>query len=362
MELKPVFENVTRPVQIVGPCSAETEEQVMETARQLAENGVKVDLFRAGIWKPRTRPNSFEGVGAEGLNWLKKVRKEFGFKIATEVANREHAFEAIKAGVDVVWLGARTTVNPFSVQEVADALRGTDIPVLVKNPINPDLKLWMGGIERLLNVGLTRVGAIHRGFSKFGDKVYRNNPQWQIPLGLKREFPDIQIICDASHIAGNRVNLFQISQSALNLNFEGIMLETHYTPDEAWSDAAQQVTPKALKEKILDRLIVRDEKADDPIVINNIEDLRSQIDLIDKELIQLYANRMDLAEKIGEYKKQNNISIYQQSRWSEILEETMKRAEPLGLSPSFMDKVLRAIHEESISRQEKVMQQTHEDA
>lgn len=362
MNFKPVFEDVTRPIQVLGPCSAETEEQVMATARQLKENDVRVDLFRAGIWKPRTRPNSFEGVGSEGLQWLKRVRDEFGFKITTEVANKEHAFEAIKAQVDVIWIGARTTVNPFSVQEVADALRGTDIPVLVKNPINPDLSLWKGGIERILNVGLNRVGVIHRGFSRYGKSVYRNSPQWQIPLALKREFPDIQILCDASHIAGNRENLYQVSQTALNLNFDGVMLETHPTPDDAWSDAAQQVTPANLKKNVLDKLIVRREMGDDPVVQHNIEDLRSQIDLIDKELFQLFADRMNLAEKIGEYKKLNNITIYQQDRWSEILDRTMEKAGPMGLSSRFVDKVLKAIHQESINRQEKVMQDENEDA
>ncbi len=361
MKFQPVFEDVTRPIQVLGPCSAETEEQVMTTARQLAENNVRVDLFRAGIWKPRTRPNSFEGIGSEGLQWLKRVREEFGFKITTEVANKEHAFEAIKAQVDVVWIGARTTVNPFSVQEVADALRGTDIPVLIKNPINPDLSLWKGGIERILNVGLTRVGVIHRGFSKFGKSIYRNIPEWQIPLALKREFPELQILCDASHIAGNRENLYMVSQKALNLNFDGVMLETHPTPDEAWSDAAQQVTPANLKKNVLDRLIVRRETGDDPVVQHNIEDLRSQIDLVDKELLQLYADRMNLAEKIGEYKKQNNITIYQQGRWSEILERTMQQAGPMGLSERFIDQVLKAIHQESINRQEKVMQGANED-
>ncbi len=361
MKFQPVFEDVTRPIQVLGPCSAETEEQVMATARQLAENDVRVDLFRAGIWKPRTRPNSFEGIGSEGLQWLKRVREEFGFKITTEVANKEHAFEAIKAQVDVVWIGARTTVNPFSVQEVADALRGTDIPVLIKNPINPDLSLWKGGIERILNVGLTRVGVIHRGFSKFGKSIYRNIPEWQIPLALKREFPELQILCDASHIAGNRENLYMVSQKALNLNFDGVMLETHPTPDDAWSDAAQQVTPANLKKNVLDKLIVRRETGDDPVVQHNIDDLRSQIDLVDKELLQLYADRMNLAEKIGEYKKQNNITIYQQGRWSEILERTMQQAGPMGLSERFIDQVLKAIHQESINRQEKVMQGANED-
>ncbi|HLU93293.1 MAG TPA: chorismate mutase [Membranihabitans sp.] len=362
MNFKPVFENVTRPIQVLGPCSAETEAQVMATAQQLAENDIKVDLFRAGIWKPRTRPNSFEGVGAAGLPWLKRVRDEFGFKITTEVANKDHAFEAIKANVDVIWIGARTTVNPFSVQEVADALRGTDIPVLIKNPINPDLSLWKGAIERMLNVGLTRIGVIHRGFSKFGKSVLRNSPQWQIPLALKQEFPEIQILCDASHIAGNRDYLYQISQTGLNLNFDGVMIETHPTPDDAWSDAAQQVTPAVLKQTILDKLIVRREVGDDPVIQHNIEDLRSQIDLIDKELFQMFADRMNLAEKIGEYKKLNNITIYQQDRWTEILERTMEKAGPMGLSSRFVDHVLKAIHQESINRQEKVMQGANEDA
>src|SRR5690625_1859357 len=238
MTFKPVFEDFTRPIQILGPCSAETEKQVMETARQLAERDIKVDLFRAGMWKPRTRPNPIDGIGTEGLERLKKVRDEFGFKITTEVANNDHAFEAITAEVDVVRIGARRRVSPIAVKESAGGLRGTGMSGVVKNPINPDLSLWMGGIERLLNVGLSGVGAIHRGFSKFGDTVYRNKPEWQIPLALQREMPGIQIITDASHIAGNRENLYQVSQSALNLNFEGLMLETHCTPDDAWSDAA----------------------------------------------------------------------------------------------------------------------------
>ncbi|GAA5219571.1 chorismate mutase [Membranihabitans marinus] len=362
MNLKPIFENTDRPIQILGPCSAETEEQVLATAQQLKDANAKVDLFRAGIWKPRTRPNSFEGVGPEGLQWLKKVREQYGYKITTEVANTQHTFEALKAQVDVLWLGARTTVNPFSVQEVADALKGVDVPVLVKNPINPDLKLWMGAIERLYNVGITRIGAIHRGFSKFGKSVYRNTPQWQIALELKRNFPDIEIITDSSHICGNRTNLYEISQFALDLNIDGIMLETHPNPDEAWSDAAQQVTPKFLQENILSKLIVRKETETDPLFLHNIEDLRSQIDLIDKEVIQLFADRMNLAEKIGEYKKQNNIAIYQQGRWSDILEKAMEMAQPKGLSEEFINRILKAVHQESIDHQEKVMQGKQENA
>lgn len=356
MNLVPPLTNPPeRPILITGPCSAETEDQVMETAKMLADLEVPLDLFRAGIWKPRTRPNNFEGIGFEGLQWLKQVKDTYGFRVTTEVANTQHVFEALKIGIDVLWLGARTTVNPFSVQEIANALKGVDIPVYIKNPINPDLQLWRGAIERIYQAGIKKIGLVHRGFSKFGDTIYRNVPLWQIPIELKRDFPDIQIICDASHICGNRDNLYEVAQTALDLNFDGVMLESHRDPANAWSDAKQQVTPFDLKEQILSRLTVRKLGTDDPKVRENIEDLRSQIDSIDKEMIQMMGNRMKVARKIGKYKKANNIAILQQERWNEIIDKTMNQAEPLGLSKDFVSQLLRIVHQESINHQEEIM-------
>jgi len=355
MNLIQPLEKSDRPILIAGPCSAESEEQVMKTAEQLAIHNVPVDLFRAGIWKPRTRPNNFEGIGRMGLQWLKRVKAEFGFRVTTEVAKTEHVFDALKAGIDVLWLGARTTVNPFSVQEVADALKGADIPVFIKNPINPDLTLWIGAIERVYSAGITRIGVVHRGFSKFGHTIYRNVPQWQIPIELKRQFPDLMILCDASHICGNKEYLFEISQTALDLNYDGLMIETHIDPPNAWSDAEQQVTPFELKEQILNRLQVRTPDIEGAEFRENIEDLRSQIDVIDRELIQMLANRMQISDLIGKYKKKNNISVLQPARWNEILEKTMEQAKPLELSEEFVEKILKAIHQESINHQEKIM-------
>lgn len=357
MDIKtPIERPQNRPIVITGPCSAETEEQVMKTAEMLADLDMPVDMFRAGIWKPRTRPGTFEGIGFEGLKWLKKVKDTYGFKITTEVANTQHVFEALKVGIDAIWIGARTTVNPFSVQEVADALKGVDIPVLIKNPINPDLELWKGAVERIYNAGITRIGLIHRGFSKFGNTIYRNVPEWQIPIELKRTFPDMMIIVDASHICGNRENLLEVSQTALDLNYDGVMLESHCDPTNAWSDAKQQVTPFQLKEQIIDRLQVRKSGIGDELFKHNIEDLRLRIDAIDKEIIQMLGNRMKVSEKIGQYKKQNNIAILQPDRWNEILEKAMTQASPLNLSEEFVSKVLKAIHQESINHQERIMQ------
>ncbi|MCB0687483.1 MAG: bifunctional 3-deoxy-7-phosphoheptulonate synthase/chorismate mutase type II [Saprospiraceae bacterium] len=356
MDIKlPIERPKDRPIVITGPCSAETEEQVMKTAEMLADLNTPVDMFRAGIWKPRTRPGSFEGIGFEGLKWLKNVKDTFGFKITTEVANTQHVFEALKVGIDALWIGARTTVNPFSVQEVADALKGVDIPVFIKNPINPDLQLWKGAVERIYNAGITRIGLIHRGFSKFGNTIYRNVPEWQIPIELKRSFPDMMIIVDASHICGNRENLLEVSQTALDLNYDGVMLESHCDPANAWSDAKQQVTPFQLKEQIIDRLQIRKTGAGDPVFQHNIEDLRLRIDAIDKEIIQMLGNRMKVAEKIGQYKKQNNIAVLQPDRWNEIIDKAMTLAAPLNLSEEFISKVLKAIHQESINHQERIM-------
>jgi chorismate mutase len=358
MNIKPIFENKKRPILIAGPCSAETEEQVMETAAQLAAEG-GVDAFRAGIWKPRTRPGMFEGVGAEGLKWMQQVRKEYGFKITTEVANHAQVFDALKANVDILWIGARTTVNPFSVQEVADALKGMDIPVMIKNPINPDLELWVGAIERLYNAGITRIAAIHRGFSSHRKGDYRNEPMWEYPIELMRRFPDLQMINDPSHICGNRHMLQMVAQKAMDLNFDGVIMETHRDPDNAWSDAKQQVIPARLL-KIIHELVVRDEKSDDLVVAQTLDNLRGQINELDADLMTLLGKRMKIADQIGAFKRDNKISIYQQSRWSEILDKAVAQGQILGLSDGFVVSILSAIHQESINHQAKVMNESIE--
>ena len=353
MEFKPLLTRETkRPIIIAGPCSAETEEQVMKTAKALSRQ--KVDLFRAGIWKPRTRPNSFEGVGTEGLKWLRRVKEETGLSTTTEVANSRHVYETLKFGVDVLWIGARTTVNPFAVQEIADALEGVDVPVLIKNPINPDLNLWIGAVERIYKAGITRIGVIHRGFSYFGETKYRNVPRWQIPIELMRRFPGLTFICDNSHICGNREMLADIAQVAMDLNFHGLMTETHLDPDNAWSDAKQQITPIVLK-NLVDSLVLRKETTNDEDFLEHIEDLRHQIDEIDNDLFELLGKRMQIADNIGLYKKKNNISILQPARWNEILESAAKKGAKKGLSKEFISVLLKAVHQESINHQEKVM-------
>ncbi len=352
MQFQPVFESARRPVLIAGPCSAETEDQVMETAHDLAAQGIA--LFRAGIWKPRTRPGAFEGVGTPGLRWLRRVKQETGLPVTTEVANTQHVFEALKHGIDVLWIGARTTVNPFSVQEVADALQGVDIPVLIKNPVNADLKLWIGAIERVYKAGIKRIAAVHRGFSQHGDNRFRNTPLWQLPIELRRRFPDLQLICDHSHICGRRDILSAIAQQALDLNYDGIMTEVHPRPDEAWSDAEQQLTPFHYKE-MTDHLIVRQETTDNQEFLRSLDSLRHQIDDLDQQLLQLFGQRMRLATEIGEYKKRNNISIFQASRWNDILEQAVAKGAQLGLSRDFVQVVLHAVHQESIRCQELVM-------
>jgi chorismate mutase len=356
MDIRPIFEEKKRPILIGGPCSAETEEQVMETAAQLAAEG-GVDAFRAGIWKPRTRPGSFEGVGAPGLKWMQQVKKEYGFKITTEVANHAQVFDALKAGVDILWIGARTTVNPFSVQEVADALKGTDIPVMIKNPINPDLELWIGAIERLYNAGITRIAAIHRGFSSHRKTEYRNVPMWEMPIELMRRFPDLQMINDPSHICGNRHLLASVAQKAMDLNFDGVIMETHRDPDNAWSDAKQQVVPARLLE-IIHGLVVRDEKSNDAIALQTLDTLRGKINDLDADLMELLGNRMKIADQIGEFKRDNRISIYQQSRWSDILDKAVVDGQKMGLSEGFVVAIFSAIHQESINHQAKVMNET----
>lgn len=353
MQFQRVFEPSNKPILIAGPCSAETERQVMNTAEELASLG-GVDAFRAGIWKPRTRPGSFEGVGSEGLKWLSKVKAEFGFRTTTEIANQQQVHEALEAGVDILWIGARTTVNPFSVQEIADALRGSDVPVMVKNPINPDLELWIGALERLYNAGLSRIAAVHRGFSGQRKTEFRNIPIWEYPLELMLRFPELQIINDPSHICGNRTLLLSVAQKAMDLNFDGIMLETHIDPDNAWSDSRQQVIPMRWKE-IINSLVLREENAADLSVKTDLEHLRKQIDELDFEVLQLLGERMKIADKIGSFKRAHNISIFQSERWAEILRQSVIQGDRLGLSTEFISALLTAVHQESINHQAKIM-------
>lgn len=353
MKLQSILENPhKRPIIIAGPCSAETEEQVLQTARELAAQNI--DLFRSGIWKPRTRPGSFEGVGTPGLKWLKRVKEETGLKVTTEVAKAEHVYQALKHNIDVLWIGARTTVNPFSVQEVADAIEGVDIPVLIKNPINPDLGLWIGAIERIYKAGVTKIGVIHRGFSYHGDTPFRNVPRWQLAIELKRQFPDLVMICDNSHICGRRDTLFEVAQQAMDLNYDGIMTEVHPTPDDAWSDAKQQITPSQFQD-LVNQLVFRAPTTDDIEFLETLDHLRKEIDHIDNEVFNLLGHRMELADSIGQYKKRNNIAILQTTRWNEILEKTIALGQAKGLSKEFVTTVLRAIHQESINHQEAIM-------
>jgi chorismate mutase len=342
-----------RPFLISGPCSAETEEQVMDTARELAQIN-EVAIFRAGIWKPRTRPNSFEGVGVPGLKWLTRVKRETGLMVGTEVANEKHVYEALKHGVDMVWVGARTSVNPFTVQEIADALRGAEVMVFIKNPINPDIELWIGAIERIAKAGIKKMAAIHRGFSSYEKTTYRNQPNWQLPIELRRRIPELPIICDPSHIAGAREYIHEISQKAMDLNFDGLMIECHINPSVALSDASQQITPNELRE-LLHRLILRSPSTSDQKLLDVLGELRQQIDLYDDHLIDLLEQRMKVSETIGHYKKENNITILQSARWDEIVKKAMTRGMAKGLSQELIDNVFKAVHQESINRQMKVM-------
>ncbi len=342
-----------RPLIISGPCSAETEEQVMETATRLAKTG-KVDMLRAGIWKPRTKPGMFEGNGVRGLPWLLQAKKITGLPTTVEVATAKHVEDALQFEVDMLWIGARTTVNPFSVQEVAEALRGVDIPVLIKNPINPDLELWSGGIERLHKVGVKQVGMIHRGFSSYGNTEFRNAPMWHLPIEMKRRFPGMMLICDPSHICGNRTMLQSVAQKSIDLDFDGLMIEAHIDPDNAWSDAKQQVTPERLLE-ILTELVWRNENSTEQEFINALTTLREQINQVDDELLMLLGQRMKLSDQIGQYKKDNNITILQTNRWNEILERAFKKGETLGLTKEFITRYFDAVHMESIQHQNKIM-------
>ena len=337
-----------------GPCSAETEEQVLQTAKLLATE-TKVKILRAGIWKPRTRPNSFEGVGEKALEWLVKAGKATSLKTATEVANAEHVEACLKAGIDILWIGARSTVNPFTVQEIADAVRGTDIPVFIKNPVNPDLQLWIGAIERIAKAGIDKIAAVHRGFSWFDKTIYRNDPKWEFAIELKRYFPELAILCDPSHISGKRELVQQVSQKAIDLSMDGLMVEVHPNPDAALSDASQQITP-AFFIDMLNNLVVRKTDCDDLEFTNQLLQLRKEIDGIDQELIQKLAARMQVIQKIGEYKFNNNVTVFQLKRWEEILTTRLRHGDLLGLNPVFIKEILDTMHKESISLQRRIMQ------
>ncbi len=337
-----------RPVVIAGPCSAETEEQVVETAKDLAKNGVRI--FRAGIWKPRTKPGGFEGVGSVGLTWLQEVKKETGMLVATEVANKQHVEEALNAGVDVLWIGARTSANPFAMQEIADSLVGADVPVLVKNPVNPDLELWIGAMQRIYNAGIRQIGAIHRGFSAYGKHLYRNMPQWHIPIELRRRMPELTLICDPSHIGGKRELVAPLSQQAMDMGFDGLIVESHCDPDSAWSDKSQQVTPEVLN-FILNMLVVRDTTQ----TTESLTLLRQQIDQIDNDLLEALSKRMRISREIGQYKKEHSMPVVQTGRYDDILNSRAAAAEELGMNGDFMKTVYQAIHEESVRQQIEVL-------
>lgn len=341
-----------KPLLIAGPCSAETEEQVIRTATELAANGVKI--FRAGIWKPRTKPGGFEGVGAEGLQWLKKVKELTGMYTSTEVATKQHVEEALAAGIDILWIGARTSANPFAMQEIADALQvaNADVPVLIKNPVNPDLELWIGAVQRIYNAGIRRIGAIHRGFSAYGKHLYRNLPQWHIPIELRRRLPNLPIICDPSHIGGKRELVSSISQQAIDMGFDGLIIESHCDPDCAWSDKGQQITPDVLN-FVVNTLVHRDKSHS----TENLSLLRQQIDALDNELLEVLNKRMRVSREIGQFKKEHRMPIVQAQRYDDIIQSRVKLAMDMGMSGDFMKSVLAAIHEESVRQQIEILNQ-----
>ena len=341
-----------KPIIIAGPCSAETEDQVMSTAHGIKELGI--EIYRAGIWKPRTRPGSFEGVGTPGLRWLQRVKAQTGLLTAIEVANVKHVYEALKAGIDILWVGARTSVNPFAIQEIAEALAGVDIPVLVKNPVNPDVELWIGAIERLNKAGIQRLAALHRGFSGVEVSTLRNEPQWQIPIEVRRRLPNLPMFCDPSHIAGRRDLLHDIAQRAVNLDFCGLMIESHCDPDSALSDAAQQVTPQELGNLLL-TLVLRQANSVDSDYQRQLSELREAIDRLDGDLLSIIARRMGVVESIGRIKKENGITVLQAGRWDQIVKRVQQRGAEYGLSHEFVDILFKAIHEESINKQQRIL-------
>ncbi|MEK7432263.1 MAG: bifunctional 3-deoxy-7-phosphoheptulonate synthase/chorismate mutase type II [Cyanobacteriota bacterium] len=348
----PFKSDLKRPILISGPCSAESAEQVMETCVNLAK--YNVNMLRAGVWKPRTRPNNFEGHGTPALEWIVNAGKATNLPVTIEVATAKHVMEALEAGIDVLWIGARTTVNPFAVQEIADALKGVDIPVMVKNPINPDLELWLGAFERLNNSGITKLAAIHRGFSSYEKGKYRNEPHWEIPIELKRRFPELRLICDPSHITGDRQYLLEVSQEAMDLNYDGLMIESHRDPSVALSDAKQQLTPDALGE-MMKKIVLRKVSTENAQFNNKLEELRSKINKIDDQIVDILSERMKVARDIGTYKKENNITILQPSRWDEIIMKKLEQSKNKGLSEKFITELFQSIHNESIMRQNEIM-------
>lgn len=342
---------LTHPLVIAGPCSAETEAQVLSTAHLIKDTDTT--FFRAGIWKPRTRPGQFEGVGSIGLKWLQRVKEETGLKTATEIANASHVEQALKHDIDLLWIGARSTVSPFIVQEIAEALRGTDKIVLVKNPVNPDLPLWLGAVERLQSVGIEKLGVIHRGFSSYHEKVYRNKPKWPLAIELRKQFPDLPLLLDPSHICGNRELIFEVCQTGLDLNYDGFMIETHIDPNGAWSDAAQQITPHRLNE-ITQQLKVKKPLLEETDYINRLTIYRKELDQLDQNLIELLSSRMDIAEQIGKLKHEKNVTILQSSRWDELMQKMIEIGSKRGLSQEFIEKLFKAIHLESIQHQQDI--------
>lgn len=352
MKLNQMIKESTRPFLITGPCSAESPEQVMNVAKEIAKNG-NAHVLRAGIWKPRTRPDSFEGMGSIALPWLIEAGKETGLPVTTEIANRHHAELALEAGVDILWIGARTTVNPFAIQEIADVLKGVDIPVMVKNPVNPDLELWIGAFERFEKAGIKDLAAIHRGFSVYKHPKYRNVPTWEIPISLRERLPDLPIICDPSHITGRRDLLLEVSQKAMDLNFEGLMIETHLDPDKAWSDAAQQVTPEGLK-SIIDHLVLRSKDVSSTD-LTQLEELRHKISDLDDKLFDILSARMKMSEDVGLFKREHNITILQQDHWTRVINSRLSKSGNYKLTEGFVRQIMDALHQESIRHQTKVM-------
>lgn len=344
---------LSRPMVIAGPCAAESEEQLRKTAEGIVAAGICV--FRAGIWKPRTHPGGFEGVGTPGLRWLQKIRREYGLKVCTEVACARHVDECTAHGLDMVWIGARTTANPFLVQEIADALRGADIPVLVKNPVSPDLDLWIGALERLNQAGVWKLGAVHRGFSSWQRLPYRNQPGWRIAIEMKTLYPELPFFADPSHMAGERKYLRELSQRAMDLGLEGLMIESHCNPDQALSDAGQQLTPEALRTMLTEQIVVREPDSQEPDYQDNIKQLRARIDAIDESLIALIRSRMTLSEKIGHYKKDHNIAVLQTARWDDLMEQVIWKGNTEGLEPRFLQALFNVIHEESIRIQNDIL-------
>jgi chorismate mutase len=356
LEINPIKEwlpHINNPLLISGPCSLETEQQTLETAKLLAKDP-RVFVYRGGVWKPRTRPGSFEGVGSIGLKWLQLVKKETGLPVGTEVANAQHTEEALKAGLDVVWIGARSTASPFVVQEIADVVKGTNVVVMVKNPVNPDVQLWVGAIERIYQAGIKNIVAIHRGFTPFRDTVYRNYPNWKTVIELRRVMPNLPIICDPSHIAGKRELLYEISQKAFDMGMEGLMLESHIDPSCALSDAAQQVTPADLA-KLLDKLVIRHQTANNPEFETRLDMLRSRIDAIDSELLEMLSSRVEIVKEIGRYKKENNVTALQINRWSQLMENRVNIGKTLDLNETFVKILFQLIHEDSVRMQTEIM-------